>query len=200
MTSKDKAAADKILLISYLTMYVDQLEHDFPKMMRRWESGDRSSAEVQRLMGKFFTYAALRQLIELNFALPCVTSKLHAREISSLDGLLNTLKLATVQQSMVSPQLAAEYKALYSIVKKYFDLTPQTLADDLDHSAYATYYAGNKFYPKSFTNREDVARTAADYADELSRYKVEVALGRAPNARKKTSTKTRARKTKSTRK
>lgn len=187
MTSKDKAAADKILLISYLTMYVDQLEHDFPRMMQRWERGDRSSAEVQRLMGKFFTYAALRQLIELNFALPCVTSKLHSREVTSLDSLLNALKLATVQQSVASPQLAAEYKALYSIIKRYFDLTPQTLADDLDQSAYATYYTGNKFYPKSFTSRDAVAKTAADYADELSQYKVEIALGRAPNAKKKRS-------------
>ena len=200
MTSKDKAAADKLLLISYLTMYVDQLEHDFPKMMQRWERGERSAPEVQRLMGKFFTYSALRQLIELNFALPCVTSKLHAREVTSLDTLLNALKLATVQQSMISPQLAAEYKALYSIIKKYFNLTPQTIADDLDHSAYVTYYTGNKFYPKTFAKREDITKTAAEYADELSNYKVEVALGRAPNARKKTSTKTRARKTKSTRK
>ena len=185
MTEKDKKSADLLLLISYLTMYVDQLEQSFPTMMRRWESGNRSGAAVERLMSNFFTYAALRQLIELNFSLPCVTSKLHAREVGSLDSLLNFIKLTTVRQAAVSPQLAAEYKALYSIIKKYYDRTPQTMESSLEPSAYLTYYTGNKFYPKDFLDREHVTKTALEYEEELAAYKVAVALGRAPNSKKK---------------
>jgi hypothetical protein len=86
-------------------------------------------------------------------------------------------------QAPSDASLAAECKALYTIIKKYYAVTPQD-PGELMQDAYRSYYSSGKFYPKHFYDRNSIEKLLEDYSDDLYDYKLELAKKRSSNPKK----------------
>jgi hypothetical protein len=171
-TPEDMRSADLILLIGYLSIYIDEIAKHFYE--GHMGPGDKvSPQEVDAVLSFFYDYAALRQLIELNFSYPCITSKLHAGEVKRIDKMLKSLGRLSKKNASAS----VDYLAACTLINKYYSQTPKDTSD-LSEDAYLMYVQDpESLYPEAFPEQDALFDLAKEYGDELVDYKKRLAEG-----------------------
>ena len=171
----DRKSADLILLIGYLSIYIEALAQHLRAAKSAGEKGLDSA--VDKAMAIFYDYVALRHLIELNFSYPCITSKLHAQEISRIEDMLTSLDELAQASYKINNAAAREYAAARALIKKYYVVTPKETTKLGEDSYLMHAVPPHELYPDAFPDQAALYSLAQEYSDELNEYKSLLAKG-----------------------